>query len=489
MRVVFWKSALALAVVVTLGYAINNQYIQTYAPNDITGSLYSWWGPSTAVGPTWVHSFLSQYSGWAQTAAWNGGWRTSGIISAPNGSGGQKPVGDVYLAYDSLRSRYVMAATSEEEASSSLYFSTSSDGLNWSTLQAVLSGPGLGGAFDYGSVAVDSAGRIIVGAVKYFDNLQTSSANGYWVRTSSDGGNSWSTPYEVASPNPGDQRWGINSRVVAAGNHFLVFTPSLQPGVRFQPTAVSYYFESGGSWSGPSLLMSFSAPMNNSPTTYNGNSIYYAPLIDASGNSSGKWAVTFQMNWAGYNNVNVCTGIYNSPSGCTTINPAYDDEFMNGVSVDPNGGVWLSYLTYSTLFSRQVPLYHQTIYFPVAGGVLGATGDYNVAPTSWYLDRAQFRCGPSCWAEGDYARIGSNAYLGVDSPYVKQAPPYSCGLFQIFASDPQGATPPNTFTPHPVYYPPGAVLQGSAGPNPASTLGIPPEDPKRRKVPGWLVAN
>jgi len=122
--------------------------------------------------------------------------------------------------------------------------------------------------------------------------------------------------------------------------------------------------------------------------------------------------------------------------------------------------------------------------------VLGTTGDYNINPTSWWFDSQAYWCGPTCWAEGDYARIGSNPYLALDSPYVRQASPYSCGLFQIFAVDPQGATPPNAFTPRPVYYPPGTVLQGSAAPNPAwtlGTLGIRPEDPKRRKTPGMLV--
>jgi len=420
-------------------------------------------------------------------------WRVadSGLIAAPNGLGGLKAVGDVYLAYDPTRSRYVLVGTSGEQTSSSLYFSTSSDGLNWSTLQEVLSGPGSNRSFDYGSVAVDSTGRIIVGAVKYFDNLQTSYADGYWVTTSSDGGLSWSPQYEVANPTlQGDQRWGINSRVVAAGTHFLVFTPSLQSDKQqFQPHAVSYYFENGGTWSGPSMLMSFPAPMNNSPSTYSNKYIYYAPLIDASGNAAGKWAVTFQINSGGYNNVNVCTGVNNSASGCISINPASDDEFMNGVSVDPNGGVWVSYLTYSTVVTRQTPLYHQTIYFPAAGGALGATGDYDVDPTSWWSDTAQYRCGVTCWAAGDYARIGSNGYLAADSPYVKQdGPPGYSGLFQIFATDPQAAAPPNTFTPRPIAYPPGTVLQASSVPNPAWTLGIRPEDPKRRKMPGLLIA-
>lgn len=522
MRVFSWKNVLILAGVASVGFAINNQYITTFIPSDVAGAGYNWWEPSTAVGATWVHSFATLTTLWSYTAAWipsNGTWAKSDVIAGPGG----KQVGDVYLAYDSTpgRSRYVLVATSFEETSSSLYFSTSSDGVNWAPLQEVLSGPGQGGAFDYGSVAVDSTGRIIVGAVKYFDNLQTYHADGYWVSTSTDGGTSWSQPYEVATPTGGDQRWGINSRVVGAGDHFMVFTPSLQPfSFQFLPQAVSYFFESNGSWSAPTLLMPFpnNVPLNNSPDAYavgpNPNSnpyrvpgayLYYAPLIDASGNGSGKWAVTFQVNSNGYNNVAVCTGTYNSSSGCMIINPATDDEFMNGVNVDPNGGVWLSYLCYSSTSARSLPLFHQTIYFPASGGVLGVTGDYNVWPayipppasgnpsSNWYLDNSQDRCGQVCLAEGDYARIGSNPYLSLDSPFVnaEQAenrnPPGQIGLFQIFATDPQGKPPSNTFTPHPVYYPPGTGIQGPATVVPSVSLGIAPENPKRRKMPGALI--
>jgi len=76
MRTLCWKSAATLAVVVSLGYAINNQYIQTYTPNDITGSSLYRWEPSTAVGATWVHSFATLSDGWSHTAAWNGAWQT-----------------------------------------------------------------------------------------------------------------------------------------------------------------------------------------------------------------------------------------------------------------------------------------------------------------------------------------------------------------------------------------------------------------------------
>jgi len=285
----------------------------------------------------------------------------------------------------------------------------------------------------------------------------------------------------VALASQQDKRWGINSRVVAAGSQFYVFTPSLLDGAQFQPKAISYYFQSGGTWVGPTLLMQFASPENNSPSGT--TPIYYAPLIDASGNASGTWAVTYQFKNGGYNNVAVCT---NNPSGCYVINPNTDDEFMNGVSVGPEGGIWTSYLTYSSVSSRQLPLYHQTIYLkPGQGtaGALGATGNYNVDPTSWYSINTADRCSAPCLAAGDYARIASNPYLGLDSPYIDRSPiSGNNDLFQIFAFDPQGSAPKNTFTPKPVYYPIGSDLRSLGTPNPPETLGIAPE--QRRKMPG-----
>ena len=96
------------------------------------------------------------------------------------------------------------------------------------------------------------------------------------------------------------------------------------------------------------------------------------------------------------------------------------------------------------------------------------------------------RCGSLCYAMGDYARIGSNSYLGVDSPYLSRMlnPDGSTiiDMFQIFAFDPQGQPPKNTFTPVPIHYPLGSDLRALGKPNPPETLGIAPE--KRRKVPG-----
>lgn len=318
MGVRLWTSTLFVAGLASVVYAINNQYIYTYPPNNVTQdySAGAHWEPSTAVGGTWVHSYSRIDTSNSYSAAWNstsGQWVKSGAIMAQACPfpGCVKSVGDVYLSYDQPHSQYIAVGTSFEATTSSLYLGTSTDGLSWGTLREVLSGPNLGGAFDYGSVAVDSAGRIIVGAVKYYDSGNTTQANGFWVSISSDGGNSWSAATEVVAPTGSDMRLGINSRVAAAGNQFYVFTPTLLPGAQFQPTSVSYYVENGGVWSGPNFIMAFDPPMNNSP---GGTApIYYAPLIDASGSTSGTWAVTFQVKTGDNNNVIVCK---NNPLAC-----------------------------------------------------------------------------------------------------------------------------------------------------------------------------
>jgi hypothetical protein len=171
----------------------------------------------------------------------------------------------------------------------------------------------------------------------------------------------------------------------------------------------------------------------------------------------------------------------NNPSECVSINPANDDEFMNGVTVGPEGGIWSHTFTYRPLNTRQLPLYHQTIYLPPGGGALGATGDYAVEPTSWSSNTSNDRCVQTCFAMGDYARIGSNNYPGVGSPYVKSSGSGN-DLFQVFAFDPQDPAPKNTFTPLPIYYALGADVRHLGRPVPPESLGIAPE--KRRKLPG-----
>lgn len=378
-------------------------------------------------------------------------------------------------------------------------------------MSEVLSGPANGpyhpqnvqgdAAFDYASVAVDNSNprRIIVGAVLYQSKPSTTQCLGYYINISLDGGSTWSGPTQVAAPNgpgPAPLRWGINARVVAAGNQFFVFLPELAAGSEFQPLAVYYYAETSTGWTlnGPIIDFSLHPPLNNTPSGELPTPVYYAPLIDASGSDSGTWAVSFQARTGGsyqYNNVYECSGTATTSNGCWAVNAWPVDQFMNGVNVDWMGGVWVSYLGFSANY--QYKLLHQVQYFP-PGGVCGSyawcgtTGDSNVDPRSWTLDSQADRCGSSCYAMGDYARIGSNggnptdSSLGISAPYVNFSSAAK-QLFQVFYYDPPGTMSRNSFVPNAIYYPPGTTLPGPSTPNPPETLGIAPE--LRRKPPGF----
>ncbi len=145
MRTFYLKSTLILAGVVSLGYAINNQHIQTYTPNNVSKDPYAsfnHWEPSTTAGPTWIHSYAVLPDGYSRTAAWNatsGQWTQSpSVLTTPAG----KAIGDVFTGFDAFHNngQYVLVGSGYDLTSSSLWFGTSSDGLNWSTLREVLPG-------------------------------------------------------------------------------------------------------------------------------------------------------------------------------------------------------------------------------------------------------------------------------------------------------------------------------------------------------------
>lgn len=521
MRILSWKTATIVVGAVGLGWAIGNVSLTYSGPNEVsTGFAAGQWEPSTvsptAPGSTWVHSWYSYGNSAAYTAAWNpttSQWVPSGPIKEPSGN----PIGDVFTAYDAVHNQYLLATGQLENTNSSVYFATSSDGRTWPALQPIMSSPN--GAFDYSSVAVDSNGRIIVGAVLYQNTQNTSQTWGYDViiGTYSGGQLQWSGINPVVVP-PGPQvqsgtadtaRWGINGRVVAAGSRFYIFLPALLQGYQFAPLAVYNYVENGGgSWSGPYLIRDFSGnpPDNNSQYfSQLPGYLYYAPLIDASGNASGTWAVTFQAKTDGinslpYNNTWVCA----STRGCGLANEyAGGPEFSNGVSVDTLGGTWISHIFFLDYPTNLSALYHQTIYFPPPGTncgngtACGANGATNVNPTSWAApsvppgaqpDRCQ-DASTNCLGIGDYARVGtnggspSNNSLWLDAPYVNFDPNHQGELFQLFYIDPQGPAPPNTFTVNPVFYPLGGEDLAIGKPRPSYALGVPPE--RRRKMPGF----
>src|ERR1700682_4322517 len=103
MRYLSTRVILLLAGAASAAFAINNWYIQTYPPYNVSQdfSTAAHWEPSTGVGSTWVESYAMLDTFYSYTAAWNGSsgsWtKSSNPIQAPCAPGIPgclKPVGD-----------------------------------------------------------------------------------------------------------------------------------------------------------------------------------------------------------------------------------------------------------------------------------------------------------------------------------------------------------------------------------------------------------
>jgi len=511
----YFESALVLAAVTLTVYAAYNSQIMFYGPFNVSNDAGSGspWEPATGVGALWVHAYSDTTDGSGfglYTAAWQSGGSWSHSPKLTGQCHGQSHgLGDPFLSYDTTRGRYVLVATDPDVNQSCAYFKTSTDGINWSNdpLEAILVGSS-GRAYDYSSIAVDNTGRIIVGAVLYQNKGNTSQCLGYFVTIFSNG--QWSAPIQVAFPNSGTNpagdpnRWGIGGRVAAAGNQFYVFLPAFASGSQFVPLGAWLYtepFTGAPSYPVPVANLSGYAPANNTPLGVS-PAVYFAPLIDANGNGNGVWAVAFQAanGIGGANNVNVCWGTNTTvqqgqPATCYVVNQTSVFQFMGGVAVDYLGGLWVSYLGYSG-GGYQTPLLHQTIYLVPNQLHIGSTGSSNIQPTSWlsvgFGDDAD-RCGFTCYAMGDYARIGvnqgnpndpNNNPLGVSAPFVNFFQGGGTQLNQLFYYDPPGPPSFNSFTPNVIAYPPDAKWAGPIPPpHQPGSLGVAPE--LRRKWPGY----
>lgn len=295
--------------------------------------------------------------------------------------------------------------------------------------------------WDYPSIGVDASGRIIIGAVAF------PGPTGYYASVSTDG-ITFSAPALVVNPGMGNGG-GARSRVIATNNFFRAFVPTLN--ASFLPTAVNRYQSSDGiHWTGPNLIATFSAPLNNSPSS---PFIFYAPLLSAAGYTDGRWTTAFQINNAGFNNVYICT----SDRGCGIANPQKDDEFLIGVSTSVDRRYWIGYLAFSTLNTRQLPLITQAIFFPAGQAPVGATTNTGIDPTKWILRNDRCAVG-SCYSAGDFNTVASNPFASATTPFVKQDFRQT-DLFQSFVQDPNAASNVPNFVPGFIPHPLGADLR------------------------------
>ncbi len=423
------------------------------------------WEPTGAAGVQWLHAWAQIQDGNSFVSAWNGSsWTSPKALTAPNGFG----TDDVNMNWDATRGRFVFVALDLNVPHNVWYgYSTDSSGTAWvfgNNGQPIFSASIA--AWDYPSVGVDATGRVIAGAVRYLPcpPPQTGSCPYGYFSAISTGGNNFSGPYPIISAlNPGAQ-----SRVVATNDLFEAFIPTLN--TKFLPTYI-YRKESadGINWNGPlSIGMgSFGAPNNNTPPGTSSTILYYAPLLAAQGYTNGLWAVAFQANNGGYNNVTLC----NSNRGCGWVNSQADDQFLAGTSVSGDGGYWVAYLTYQS--PRNPPLIAQAIYFPSGKPGIGATTVSGINPTSW--TKTQPRCtGGGCYEAGDFATVASNPYAASSTPFIQTGSVRPNDLFQVFVEDPQTLDNVPNFTPNFIPIAEGADVTNLAVPVPSGSEGLPP---------------
>ncbi len=431
------RKALLLALATVGLLFASGGVIIVISTNQVSNEPFSGvrWEPSSAAGATWASSWASfpdsnPNSFNSYVSAWNGSsWNAPTTLIAPNG----QSQGDVNVAWDAVRQRFVFVTLDGPGGNVWYGYSNDSSGTSW-TFRPTAVFPSSTGTWDYPSIGVDVSGRIIVGAVRF------PGPTGYFAAMSTDGFN-FSSPVQIGSM-PGAQ-----SRVVATNNVFHAFVPTLNSSSL--PVAVYRYQSTDGvNWSGPYTVATFSAPLNNAPS---GTNIFYAPLLAATGYTNGLWATAFQINNGGYNNIYLCT----SDRGCGLVNAGADDQFLGGVSVSGDSGYWVSYYTYSTLYTRQLPLVTQSIYFPSGQAAIGATTNTGIDPTSWQL--RYNRCSSPCYAAGDFQTISSNPYAASHNPFIRQSARHD-DLFQTFAQDPADQPNVPNFKPNFIPYPMGAAL-------------------------------
>ena len=483
----------ALAGLVLLGSNGSFVILGNYAVYD--GSTYTYRDNLTsAAGSTWYTGYQQYdytYNLWRGfVSAWTGSaWGSPAALSPPNGKGAD----NVNLSWDSVMARpvYTYHDWVVNQTSSSIWFGY----YNSATSSWVVGNGGAPvlsssiGFWDYPSIDVDASGRIIIGA------MNRNSPYGFWTVVSTNHGQTFSAVNIGTNLGRVGTGNALLSRTVATNSKFETFVPITASGFTQPPTGIQRYESTDGiNWTltQPNPLFSFTAGMNNSPGTYTtpGTSdtgpIYYSYEIDAHGYTDGSWAVAGQMNvsFSGspYNNVYLCT----SRTGtCSIVNSYPDDQFLASTSMSGDGGVWVSYVTYSTLQTRQLPLITQSIYIPSSGAPIGGTTFNNANPTYWAFDSPNDRCTVSCFDGGDYWRMSSNPYKAGSAPFLVQDTAPLNAVWQSFVEDPQTPMQPYAFTPNLISFPLGSDVSslGSSA-LPASAVGptlavLPP-----RRAPG-----
>lgn len=226
-----------VAVICGLALIASSSTISVISTNkvDNNGKVGNRWEPTSAVGSTtWA-------TGWTEIcgscmpvkdsymSGWGGPWSTQFVLRTPGGVS----LGDVNLAWDAVRGRFVFAAleiaTPPPPQPSVWYgYSTDAHGTSWVVQTKVFSGTFSSAGWDYPSIGADASGHIIMGAVSELNSGCTMPpcANGYYSNISTDGIHFNASPSLVTS-GVGTGA-GAQSRVIATTTSlFHAFVPTL----------------------------------------------------------------------------------------------------------------------------------------------------------------------------------------------------------------------------------------------------------------------
>jgi hypothetical protein len=155
------------------------------------------------------------------------------------------------------------------------------------------------------------------------------------------------------------------------------------------------------------------------------------------------------------------------------VNYANDDEFLAGTSVSGDSGYWVSYLAYSSLDTRELPLISQSLYFPPGQPPIYVNYP-GIYTTGWTSSSGRCPNAPGCLGAGDFATIASNPYAGASTPFVMRSVSNPNVLFQNFLQDPPA--PPNFKDSRPNVVPIafGADITALGKPVPLEAWGLNP---------------
>ena len=260
---------------------------------------------------------------------------------------------DLNVVWDGSRSRFAYVALSRTEGQ--IYYGWSLDAVGsvWTDPVLILQLNSFGVAtveWDYPSIAINSTGSVMIGAVRFVEESGQPTPAGYYTATLSNADSGlWSTGGALVS----GSGVGHYTRIAATKTKFHAFVPVLNS-ARL-PVNINWYESIGSSWAPPVALRGtggFPPPKKNSDNFGSeAAAIAYAPehlhaVAIAGSTDEGEWAVTFQEAYG--NPARNVAAICHSTRGCGRVYPDASEQFYPGVAFSPDRAIWHTYTTTAT---------------------------------------------------------------------------------------------------------------------------------------------